>query len=373
MKNKLNILYYSPIIPDLLKDSGKPTGGAAVEWNIWLKAFKKLGHKVGILTWEGAANYIGKEVEYDIVESYNDKKGIPKLRIIYNFIPNYIKAIISYGTDVLAMEASVDRAGLLAIITRLLGKKFVYRIASDMDVDGRLINNFSKIVLITFNFALRLSNHISCQNEYQYSMLKKKYPKKSISILYNPFIIREINLPEKRENYIAWIGNFRYEKNLPALAKIAAKLPGIKFKIAGSKFTTVDDDTKIGLAELEKLQNVDFVGYISNDDIPSFLSNAKILLNTSRLEGFSNTFLEAWSVGTPIVTTKNVNPDNIIGKFNLGKVAEDYDKIPEIIKEIFNYSEKEMKEISLRCINYIKEHHDYIALSKKFINEIKAV
>ncbi len=367
---KINLLYYSPIIPDLLKDTGKPVGGAAVEWNVWLKAFKRLGHKVGILTWEGAKDYIGKDTEYDIVESFNNKRGIPKLRILYNFIPSFFKGIVGYKTDVLAMEASIDRAWLLAIITKLLGKKFVYRIASDMDVDGRLINNFPRLILVSFNCALRLSDHISCQNEYQYSILKKRYPKKSISILYNPFFFKEVDLPERRNNYIAWIGNFRYEKNLSALAEIARQLPENNFRIVGSKFITVDDDTKIGLEALEKLKNVEFIGYISNEEIPKFLSNAKLLLNTSRLEGFSNTFLEAWSVGTPVVTTFNVNPDNLINKFNLGLVAKNYDEVPEKVRSIFNLNTTETEELSKRCITYIKENHDPLTLAKRFINEI---
>jgi len=69
---------------------------------------------------------------------------------------------------------------------------------------------------------------------------------------------------------------------------------------------------------LKELPNVKFSGYIKRADMNNFLSEAYALLNTSHFEGFSNTFLEAWAVGTPVISTIYVNPDNIINEKSLG-------------------------------------------------------
>ena len=48
-----------------------------------------------------------------------------------------------------------------------------------------------------------------------------------------------------------------------------------------------------------------------------------MLLCTSDFEGFSNVFLEALAVGTPVVTRRHVDPDLIVLRHTLGASAED--------------------------------------------------
>ena len=65
-------------------------------------------------------------------------------------------------------------------------------------------------------------------------------------------------------SYIAWIGIFQYQKNLPALLDVVQKMPQIKFKIAGkSANSNLDDKTQTALHKLSECKNVDFVGYLN--------------------------------------------------------------------------------------------------------------
>ncbi len=367
----MRLLYESFEIMNLISKKNVPTGGAAVEWYNWLKGFKKIGCEVGILTWKGSnAEIKEKEFDYDLVESYDLNKGIPKLRLFYYRIPSYYKAIKSYNPDFLLEGCATENTGIMAFLSKVTGKPFIHRIGSDMDVDGRIARNFSKLSLAVYYYGLKNADHISCQNKYQYEILKRKYPNKSISILYNSIEIKKPFNKNVEKEYIAWVGNFRYEKNLPAVAEIVKKLSCYKFKIAGTRFSTTDEDAKRGLNELENLENVEFVGHLTNIEIRDFLSNAYCLLNTSRLEGFSNTFLEAWSVGIPVVTTINVNPDNIIKEHNLGIVAEDYESLPKIINELI--SSKGYLDFGERCFKYVSEKHNPEILATQFLNDMKS-
>ena len=90
-----------------------------------------------------------------------------------------------------------------------------------------------------------------------------------------------------------------------------------------------------------------------------------MLLNTSNYEGLSNTFMEAWLVGTPIVTTVKVNPDNLIRKNNLGFVVETNTEMASKIKRIsgnFDY-----KSFFDRSNTFVKQNFDSIDQASKFL------
>jgi glycosyltransferase involved in cell wall biosynthesis len=376
MKNEtqmkqIKLIFQNFDVIKLLRDAKVPIGGAAIELYAWMNAFNEIGCDVGLLTFKGTSDLVKNSTKFELIESYKLEKGIPKIRLLTYRIPSYYKAVKRYNPDFIIQECANENTGYFAIISKLLGKKFIHRIGSDMDVDGRIDKSFSKISQLIYYWGIKNADHISCQNKYQYSILKKKYPNKSISILHNPYFYLENKIMKKGErSYIAWIGNFRYEKNLPALANIAERFPDLQFKIAGTRFPITDNDSEKGIARLKQMKNVEFLGHINNSEVSGLLSQAICLLNTSRLEGFSNTFLEAWSVGTPVITTANVNPDRIISDYGVGLVAEKYDKLPDKINEVISYTDEHYDVLSKRCVEYVKEEHDPIKLARIFLEDM---
>jgi glycosyltransferase involved in cell wall biosynthesis len=366
----MKLLYYNIELPYVLKDSEATAGGAAIEWKSWIRGFTNSGHEFGILTWKGARKYINKKLDIDIVESYDPDYGIRKIRLLYHKLPKLFFAVKKYNPDYLIQGSAQQYTGILMIISKLLGIKFIHRIAHDAHIDHRISEMInSKFNISLYQIGLKYADFIFAQNSYQYEKLLEKYPQKKIFILHNPFEIEheKTTLLRMDRKYVAWVGNFRNMKNLPALFKIAHDLPKVKFKIAGNSHKDIDRETKNAVASLKGLENVEFVGYLKRDEINSFFLKAIALLNTSHYEGFSNTFLEAWSCGTPVISTKNVNPDGIITKYEVGKVAEQYEKLSKCVEDIMSLDEKKYNELSLNCFKYVKENHDPQKLAEKFI------
>jgi glycosyltransferase involved in cell wall biosynthesis len=371
----MKLLLLSFLIPHILKDSESTiVGGAAVQWKSWINGFIRNGHHFGILTFSGAQDFIGKKLEFDLVESYNPEYGISRLRVIYYQIPKLIFTIKKYKPDYLIQGAATSQTGILMIIAKLLKIPFVHRIANDPDVDERIYKMVHKREIFWYKLGVKYADFIFAQNSYQYNKLKEKYPQKKIFVLHNPFELgteaTEIKTRTER-HYIAWVANFRYMKNMPELLKIVKKLPNVEFKIAGKKHRDADAETVKALEALEKLNNVEFVGYLKRTEIKPFFLKAVALLNTSHFEGFSNTFLEAWSCGVPVVSTKNVNPDEIITKNNLGRVAEDYRDLENCINSVLDLTEQEYNDLSFHCHNYVKEYHDPRVLAQKFVQYLE--
>ncbi len=118
INKKTKILYIDFAIPHLLKDDDFPAGGIANEWISWIEGIKQTGNKIGVLTWKGAKKFIHKDVGFDIIESYELKKGIPFLRFLYYRFPKFYKAIKNYNPDVIAQEGANNLTFLCAIISK---------------------------------------------------------------------------------------------------------------------------------------------------------------------------------------------------------------------------------------------------------------
>jgi glycosyltransferase involved in cell wall biosynthesis len=119
------------------------------------------------------------------------------------------------------------------------------------------------------------------------------------------------------------------------------------------------------LQQLKQLPNVRFVGFLERDQVLPYLAKAKFLLNTSHYEGFSNTFLEAMSVGTPIITSENVNPDHIITKHKLGIVYKD---VPDLQQQYASLSPEKYEVLSGNAFQYVVQQHDYKLLSRQLLS-----
>jgi glycosyltransferase involved in cell wall biosynthesis len=186
------------------------------------------------------------------------------------------------------------------------------------------------------------------------------FPGKPIHVLHNPIAVAEnatAPLPRAERRYVAWLGVFRYPKNLPLLFRIAQELPAVEFRVAGMLSENADQSTMDAVNGLRHLPNVEMVGYVRRADIQSFLSEAAMLLCTSHYEGFSNAFLEALTAGTPVVTRRSVDPDLIVLRHALGASAADELELCRSVRAIWDTDADDYNALAQRCQTYVKANH----------------
>lgn len=347
-------------LPYLLNGINHATGGASVQSQNWILGFESQGFTpiiVSSLDIENKSSYF--------VERHTKIKGLKNpfsllkvslrfFKILKKYKPNFIYISIPFWSNV-----------LFILPANLLGVKIVQRVSNDNLVLQRAKQKFDKLKYLFYEWGLKKSSIILCQNEYQKDNFRGSFPEKHIIKLHNPFIYKSCEIIDQRK-YIAWIGLFQYQKNLPMLYEIAKNSPNIEFRIAGKLSEFVDDRTRNSLDELKELKNIMFMGLIPRNKISDFLSEAYCLLNTSRYEGFSNTYLEALSVNTPIVTRAATDPDGIIKKNRLGFVAEEYDELPSLLDKVIRENLEDRSYLS----DYVKKNHSPIIQAKKLLKYI---
>ncbi|GAB3662485.1 hypothetical protein GCM10028791_37550 [Echinicola sediminis] len=362
----MRFLFLDQKIINILLKEEKPSGGAAVQSYGWTRGLSENGHDVYIMTNLDIKGQLKEEAyELNLIPFFEESKGIRWLRWLYYRLPFMYRKIKVTRPDYVYQSVPGWTCLLVGMICKKLNIKYILRISNDFFLDDRFHHFNSKAHAYFMKKGIQLTDYILCQNDYQYSMIQKKFPEKSIFKISNPILFQSNGTKPyalEERKYIAWLGIFQYQKNLKLLYEIASKLPDEEFWVAGKESSTLDDNTRLYLKKLKVLPNVTFKGFISRKEVPTFLKNAKYLLNTSHYEGFSNTFLEAMTVGTPILTTEKVNPDGIIDSNQLGIV---YRNSLHLAKTLKGIGTEDYMLMSQNTVRYVTENHNYKILAEK--------
>jgi len=130
------------------------------------------------------------------------------------------------------------------------------------------------------------------------------------------FNTNKIN-PITNGKYLFYEGGLDIRKNVPKLIEafslIADKYPKLKLYIAGNYFKSPIIPNLPELIKQYNLQDkVQLLGYISDEDMTSYIKYAEVLVYPSLYEGFGIPILEGFGLGTPVITS-NIGAMSEIG------------------------------------------------------------
>ena len=120
--------------------------------------------------------------------------------------------------------------------------------------------------------------------------------------------------------------------------------------------------------ELRSLPNVEYRGQVSPEQAMRVIADAAMFLSTSDAEGFPNTFTQAWSVGTPVVSLR-LDPDNLIEEKGMGNVASSVDQAVTDIDFLMR-SPQVREAMACRARQFIIENHSAERVIKLFENAL---
>jgi len=166
------------------------------------------------------------------------------------------------------------------------------------------------------------------------------------------------------------VGRITKEKRPELFLMLAKKLPNFKFCMVASKHgpskISTEHYNKIK-NDASKINNLDFIGYVPYYEINKYYKESALLINTSLVEGFPNTFLEAWGNNKPVITL-DFDPDEIICNHKLGLHSKTFEQMIKDIKTLLKNDELR-KEMGINSRRYVEKEHD----AKKIINDYECL
>lgn len=161
-------------------------------------------------------------------------------------------------------------------------------------------------------------------------------------------------LNTKYQNYLLYTGNLYPHKNIEVVIKALSSLPQIKLKIicARNFFSQKLEET----IKKYKLQDqVEFLGYVPDQEFKSIYSNALALVHPSLMEGFSLTGLEAMALGCPVISSNSsclpeIYQDSVL-YFDPNDVSQLTEQILKLLKSP-KFRQKMIKQGQLQVQKY---------------------
>ena len=106
-----------------------------------------------------------------------------------------------------------------------------------------------------------------------------------------------------------------------------------------------------------RLPNVAFFDYVPFPETEALFARALLFVNTSRSEGFPNTFVQAWKHGTPVLSLE-IDPDRVIAANGLGSACDgDPARMRGELAALLEHPAR-WEACSRNALSYVREHHD---------------
>jgi glycosyltransferase involved in cell wall biosynthesis len=290
-------------------------GGAEAQTKVLAEELAAQGHQVSVVLsgWDPA---LPRRSDLRLLNAYHPSDGIAGLR----FLPRWRgldRALEAADADVYFQMCAAAATGQTAWFCRRARRGFVFATASNTDVDPRAVR-LGRRDRMLYRYGLKRADRIITQHQEQADRLKSGYGANSVPVALAAAPLGEPTDFEGPPS-VLWLGSFRTLKRPDLCLDLAARFPDTRFVMVGGRFAREPEVFDKAETRARGMDNVDFLGSVT--DIEPHIRNSWVLLNTSEVEGFPTTFLEAWSVGIPTVSF--FDPAGIVAGNGLGWIADD--------------------------------------------------
>ena len=193
------------------------------------------------------------------------------------------------------------------------------------------------------------------QNDFQAEVLEREFGLSSHRMISgHPVPDKTTSVEERWGNkIILWCGNLGMYKRPELFVQLAERMmdSGFNFVMVGGH----SDSEYVNGLFANAPSNLEYTGQVSLNNSLQWFDKAAILVNTSVSEGFSNTYIQAWMRGVPVIVF-GADPDQIIRKNKLGFDVNTIVEAEEVIMALTGNSGL-YNQYSERCLYYARDRH----------------
>jgi len=209
-------------------------------------------------------------------------------------------AMRSADADVYVSRNKPSLSAFTYVAARVLGRDWVFNVANDRFVEPDGLSELSRPLSALYRTAVRGADTVIAQTDYQQRQLTTVFGAES-TVVPNGYPSADDLVPYEDREYFLWVGHLDPDQKRPDLLfELAERVPEAEFLLIGTRGS--ESYRRAMRERADARDNVDYLLDVPPDEIHQYFSRSVALINTSRYEGFPNTFLEAWRYGTPVLS-----------------------------------------------------------------------
>jgi glycosyltransferase involved in cell wall biosynthesis len=331
--------------------------GEPLQHTLLATALARRGHRVSMVVldhgqldgavWDGVQTF----------KAYALGAGLPVLRFVHPRWTGLVSALSRADADVYYGSCAGGLIGQIGMFCASRGKRFVFRTASDADCQPDALISMGRWYRRDkwlYERGLRRASSVLVQSVRQQELMRRNFGiDSSIAGLVVEPGSSEREFSE-RDIDALWVSNMRSVKRPDVLLSVADQLPHVSFHMVGGTVPGGQQFFETVKAQAADRGNVTFHGAVAYRDTGALYSRARVLVNTSDIEGFPNTYLQAWSSGTPVVAF--FDPDGVIAREGLGVTVRTPAEMCEAVRRLTS-DESEWQAARRRCLAFVERHY----------------
>jgi glycosyltransferase involved in cell wall biosynthesis len=345
---------------------GFRVGGEQVQQSLIARGLSHRGYQASMVCMDYGQP---DEAEVDgvrVYKAYAPNAGLPVLRFIY---PRWIKmwsALRHADADIYYTSCAGMQVGLLALFCQRHKRKFIYRVAHDNDC-----NPSSLLIALArdkhlYEYGLRHAHGILTQSQQQTEALELNY---RLSSQVAGMLVEKPShsMPYHEQDIdVLWVNNIRKFKRPDLVLDLAESMPEASFHLVGGpNDPELYEQIK---RRADSLQNVTFHGPVPYRQVGGFYDRCRVFLNTSDIEGFPNSYLQAWVRSRPVVAF--FDPDALIKREGMGQAVKSIDEMRRAVRSYLS-NRSALEDVGERCREYMSKKYDDDVVLQPYMQMIK--
>ena len=350
------------------KDSGTETThdlaeAAAPGWLVGVRAVLD-----ALPTWVGLAIRLPLRAGYTIrddmrVRYWRTRQWLKDRRYELGMAVHWIGVLARVNADIYVTRCASPQLAYAALATRLLRRKLIHMVAHHIDVSGVYAESQGSWGR-RYEWGLGRADVIVCQHPQQAMLLRETYGREGV-------VIRSASLSPVRQEtaqngtYILWIARLDGWKQPDLFLDLVSRMPDRQFVMVGPP-SEMDPINHAALrTRIEALPNLRWHGGVPFPETTALFDDALVFVNTSRAEGFPNTFLQAASRGVPVISW-TVNPDQVLDRYKFGLCAgADWTRFEDQVRRVCTDVELRAR-LGENGRRYVAQHHDPTRIAAEY-------
>jgi glycosyltransferase involved in cell wall biosynthesis len=173
-----------------------------------------------------------------------------------------------------------------------------------------------------------------------------------------------------RDIDVLWVANLRALKRPELFVELAHRLPRHRFHLVGGPVEGELEVHRALLAAAATVPNLTLHGRVGFADTLALFARARMFVSTSLIEGFPNTFLQAWAREVP--SASFFDPDGVVERERLGTRVDSFDALVAAVDGVLGQP-RHLATLAANCGQYMRTHYARGQLLRPYVDAIERV